>query len=129
MQVHAQCSGIKGKVEWISGNQMPGPDKPVGKTINIQREIWIYEAVSIDQVKSDGVFFSEIPTKLVKKAKTKSTGNFKVKLPPGEYSIFIKEENGLFANRFDGQSRISYVEIKRGKFTQMNIRIDYEAAY
>lgn len=126
---NAQHQGITGKVEWVSGNQMPGPGKQYAKPIGIQREIWIYQAVSVIDTKSEGVFFSEINVELIKKVITRPNGKFKVKLPPGEYSLFIKEGNGLFANQFDSQNRINYVNVQRGKFAEFNIRVDYEAAY
>jgi len=108
---------------------MPGPNKPAIQPTGIQREIWIYEVVSIDDVKSDGVFFSYIPTQVVKKLKCNSNGRFKVKLPPGEYSLFVKEEKGLFANQFDSQNRINCVVVKPKEFTEITILINYEAAY
>lgn len=125
----AQSQGIKGKVEWLSGNQMPGPGINAAKPEGIQRELWIYEAVSVSGAKADGVFFSEIQTPLVKKIKTKANGKFRVRLTPGDYSVFVREKIGLFANRFDAQNRISCVVVKRGKFERITIRVDYEAAY
>ena len=124
-----QRHGIKGTVEWISGDQMPGPDKPESPVMGIQREIWIYEPVFYTNTNVDGVFFFEIPTRLVKKVTSKSNGRFKVKLPPGEYSIFVMEEKGLFANSFDSQNRINCVKVTHGKMTEISIRVDYEAVY
>ncbi len=125
----AQKQGIKGKVEWISGNQMPGPERPASKPSGIKREIWIYQATRIDDAIMEGVFFSTISTSLIKKVKSKKNGCFKVKLPVGEYSLFIQEKKGLFANRFDGQNCINCVIVKSGEFCELTIRVDYEAAY
>jgi hypothetical protein len=125
----AQRQGIKAKVEWLSGNQMPGPERVTTSPQNIQRELLIYEAVTLQQAKVDGVFFSDITTRLVKKVKTNKKGCSKVKLPPGNYSIFVQEKRGLFANRFDGQGRINCVTVKPGEFTEITILVDYEAAY
>lgn len=124
-----QQQGIKGKVEWISGNQMPGPDRPASKPTGIKREIWIYQATTLDHVSMDGVFFSDIQTVLVKKVKSGKKGCFKAKLPSGDYSLFSREKNGLFANRFDGLNRINCITVKPGEFTEITIRVDYEAAY
>jgi hypothetical protein len=52
-----------------------------------------------------------------------------VKLPPGEYSLFIEEEKGLFANSFDGQSCIQCITVKKGEFNSITILVNYEAAY
>lgn len=126
----AQNQGIAGRVEWISGNQMPGPDKPATKANGIKREIWIYQPTTMaDASATDGVFFSDIKTTLIKKVKSNCKGRFRVKLAPGEYSIFIKEKKGLFANQFDGQNRIHCVAVKPGEFTEITIQVNYEAAY
>jgi hypothetical protein len=66
---------------------------------------------------------------MIKKVSSNRRGKFKVKLPPGEYSLFIKEKEGLFANRFDQNNRINAVEVKPGKFTRITILVDYEATY
>ncbi|WKZ60573.1 MAG: carboxypeptidase regulatory-like domain-containing protein [Cyclobacteriaceae bacterium] len=126
----AQNQGIAGRVEWISGNQMPGPDRPATKAKGIKREIWIYQPTTMaDANAPDGVFFSDIKTTLIKKIKSNCKGRFRVKLAPGEYSIFIKEKKGLFANQFDGQNRIHCVAVKPGEFTEITIQVNYEAAY
>lgn len=121
--------GIKGKVVWLSGNQMPGPDRPQSRPTGIKREIYIYEPTTLQQVTQQGNFYSEIKTALVKKVVSKKDGSFKVRLPLGEYSVFVKEEGGFFANLFDDKGRINIVEVNRGQFTEMTIRVDYKAAY
>jgi len=127
---YAQRQGIKGKVEWISGNQMPGPDKPTTNPQGIKREIYIYQATTLAQTShQDGVFFSHITTPFVKKVSSKKNGAFCVKLPSGEYSVFVKEPRGLFANSFDGQNRIQCVQVKSGEYTSVTLLVNYEASY
>jgi hypothetical protein len=129
VSLYAQ-QGIKGSVIWVSGNQMPGPDKPTSQPKQIAREVHIYPAISMNQVTAiDGVFFTEIKTPLIKKVKSKKDGSFCVKLPPGEYSLFVKEPKGLFANSFDGQGRIQCVTVKQGEYSNITIQVNYEAAY
>jgi len=128
--LYAQKQGIKGKVEWVSGNQMPGPGKKETQAPGIKREIYIYEATALKQVtQKDGVFFSNITTKFIAKTHSKDDGSFCVKLPPGEYSVFIKETRGLFANRFDVNSRIQCIAVKQGEFLPLTIQVNYEASY
>jgi hypothetical protein len=121
--------GIKGKVEWVSGNQMPGPGKKESAAQPIVRKIHVYEATTIAQTSQNGVFFSNITTKLIKTVKSKKNGQFCIKLPPGEYSLFIEEEKGLFANSFNGQNRIQCITVKKGEFSSITIEVNYEAAY
>jgi hypothetical protein len=130
VQVLYAQQGIKGKIEWISGNQMPGPDKQLTATKPIVREIFIYEATSTKQAASEsGIFFSNITTKLIKTVKSKKSGNFCVKLPPGTYSIFVKEPLGLYANSFDSSGYIQCVTVKPNEYTQVSILVNYEAVY
>lgn len=122
--------GIKGSVNWISGNQMPGLDKPISQPKPIIREIHIYKAVTLTEaVTVNGVFFTEIKKPVLKKVKSKKNGRFCVKLPPGEYSVFVKEPEGLFANSFDSEGRIQYTLVKKGEFTTINLLVNYTAAY
>ncbi len=129
LSAEAQKQGIKGKVFWRSGNQMPGPGKVKLPDQGIVREIVIYTLVRIPEAKQTGVFFSDIKGEPVATVLSKADGSFKVKLPPGKYSVFVKESNGLFANLFDGDGNINPVTVKPKKCTWVTIAVDYEAAY
>lgn len=126
----AQKQGIRGKVVWVSGNQMPGPDRKITEPTGIKREIYIYQATTLDQATANnGVFFSAITTTLVKKVRSNKKGKFCVKLPPGEYSVFVKEPRGLFANSFDINNRIQCITVKPGEYANPVIQVNYKAAY
>lgn len=127
---HAQKKqGIRGKVLWVSGNQMPGPGKTANSGKGIKRIIHIYDATTLSETDQNGVFFSNVKTHLAKKVKSNAKGKFCTKLPPGEYSIFVEEKDGLFANLFDSSNRIHIVTVKSGIFTEITIQVNYEAAY
>jgi hypothetical protein len=121
--------GIVGQLVWVSGNQMPGPDKKPEARQGVVREVHVYELLNQNDVESDGVFIKKVKKPLIKTAVSDSNGNFKVSLPPGSYSILIKEANGLFANQFDQNNNIQPVIVKETGFSQINIIINYEAAY
>ncbi|MBF9255499.1 carboxypeptidase regulatory-like domain-containing protein [Pontibacter sp. 172403-2] len=123
--------GITGQVLWVSGNQMPSPDAPQssGKR-GIQRTVYVYELTNSSQATTtDGVFHTNIQTKLVTQVTTDAEGNFAVSLPPGKYSLFTKEENGLYANLFDGEMNIFPVEVQKGQVTNVEFVINYKASY
>jgi len=127
--LYGQRQGLKGEVLWLSGNQMPGPGKPVAPQLGIQREIHIYKVTTIEKEKHTGPFFTDVKSELVTKLLSKTDGSFKVKLPPGEYSVFVKEPNGLFANLVEADGKINPVNIPLKRFVWTTITIDYEAAY
>ena len=124
-----QRQGIRGEVFWLSGNQMPGPGRSVSPGLGIQREIYIYEVVTRDMADMQDVFFSNIRSRHVATVMSNTDGKFKVKLPPGRYSLFVKEPQGLFANLFNTTGEINPVAVEPRKFTWVSITVDYEAAY
>ena len=122
--------GISGKVLWQAGNQMPSPDVPPSKGKGVQRTVYIYELTNGNQATTtDGVFHANIQTDLVTKVETDADGNFAVSLEPGVYSLFTKEEKGLYANLFDGENNIYPVEVQEGQVTNVELLINYEASY
>jgi len=95
----------------------------------IEREIHVYNAVLLRQTQYAGGFFKNIDAVYVGTMKSTPDGFFTIKLPPGRYSLFTKEENGLFANLFDHDGCVNCVLVKPRKFSWSTITIDYEAAY
>ncbi|HEX7014764.1 MAG TPA: carboxypeptidase-like regulatory domain-containing protein [Cyclobacteriaceae bacterium] len=124
-----QRQGIRGEVFWLSGNQMPGPNRDMAPGFGIKREVCIYEVATREQADQQDVFFSNVRTRLVATVTSDSNGRFKVKLPPGKYSVFVKEPQGLFANLFSTTGEINPVVVEPKKFTWVSITVDYEAAY
>ncbi|MCC9166408.1 carboxypeptidase regulatory-like domain-containing protein [Pontibacter harenae] len=130
-QQMAVKEGITGKVLWQSGNQMPSPDAPQSRSKRgVQRTLYIYELTNSSQTTTtDGVFHTNIQTDLVTQVATAADGSFTVSLKPGRYSLFTKEENGLYANLFDGENNIFPVEVKKGELTNVEFLINYNAHY
>lgn len=121
--------GINGKLFWSEGNLMPGPGIPQASGKGIKREMLIYELTSLKQVKKEGYFFKDISQKLIAQTSSDNNGCFSMELEPGEYSIFSKEDGGLYANEFDGQGNIFKVEVKKNQVTDIVFRINYKARY
>ncbi len=121
--------GIKGQVLWVSGNQMPGSSKVSTAHQGIVREIHVYQASSQEQVSMENGFYTTINNSLITIVKSKKDGSFKVKLPPGTYSLFSQEKAGLFANLIDQQGFINTITVLPKKYSWISFIIDYEAAY
>jgi hypothetical protein len=122
--------GLSGTVLWYEGDLMPGFDKDPVEGIPVQREICIYELTSFKQatVRED-YFYHDLDTKLISTVLSNEEGKFIVALEPGKYSVFVKEEKGLFANRFDQSGYINPIEITSGELVAIRLRVDYKAAY
>ena len=121
--------GIRGQVYWTSGNQMPGPGVKPSPQLGVQREIFIYELVSLKDCEQKDGFFTSVSSRLITTALSKPDGAFKIKLPPGRYSVFVKEPKGLFANSFDKNSFINPITVIERRFAPVTILINYQAAY
>ncbi len=123
--------GINGKILWKAGNLMPGPGVKPSKGSPVVREIYIYELTSDKQTEAaeEGGFYRKINSKFVKKVKSDKKGLFSVLLPPGYYSLFVKEEKGFYANLFDDAMNINPVQIRKGKWDTFEFVIDYAAVY
>ncbi len=127
----AQNSGfLMGKVIEITGNHMPSSsEKPNSNPKGVTKEIYVYELTNQKQAVKEGVFYKQISTTFIAKKKTKPNGTFKIKLKPGRYSIFVQEKEGLFANALDGEGNINTATIQSKKITELNLTVDYQAAY
>ena len=122
--------GLTGTVLWYEGDLMPGIDKDPVEGKPVAREILIYELTSLKQAKvRDDYFYYDLETRLVKTVLSDKEGKFVVELEPGIYSVFVKEERGLFAKRFIQGGHINPVEIHSNELVTIRIRVDYEAAY
>jgi len=124
--------GIRGRVLWLEGNQMPGADdRPPVETRGkgVERTLHIHALTQRREATYQDGFFSELQTPLVKTVTSDEAGNFSVALDTGLYSVFVEEKKGLYANRFDGQGHIQAVEVHAGSVTELLIKIDYRAYY
>lgn len=133
---HTQIAqGIAGQVIWLEGNLMPRivEEGDTTKSLNqgkpVERYVCIYELTHRDQTVQENGFYKEIETRLVKKILSDQEGNFATPLDTGQYSLFVEEPQGLFANRYDGEGNIHPVEVEKGEVTQVILKIDYKAAY
>ncbi|GGZ35937.1 hypothetical protein GCM10007049_31520 [Echinicola pacifica] len=126
--------GIVGQVYWLEGNQMPTVGEPSGtdnrpKREKVKRTIRIYERTHISQAKMGDQLFTEIETPMLAEIETEEDGSFAIGLPPGVYSLFTVEENGLFANIYDLDSYIQPVEVLADEWNDIQLLINYKAAY
>ncbi len=126
---HAQRQGIKGEIFWVGGNQMPGPGKAATPKLGAQREVHIYKVTTVKNEGQTGPFFNDLKAEFVTKLLSKDDGSFKVKLLPGEYSVFVKESRGLFANLIESNDKINPVTVQSKRFAWLTITVDYEAVY
>ncbi|HEV2355829.1 MAG TPA: carboxypeptidase-like regulatory domain-containing protein [Puia sp.] len=131
-----QRSGIEGRLYAIAGNRMPGPPRRYNDTVRgdntlqrpatgpgIKGTICVFELTNDRQVTRKGTspYCEAVHTRLIRQADTDDKGNFRIPLPPGTYSVFIRENGLYYAGRRDEKNNIAPVTVAPGKWT----RVDY----
>lgn len=121
--------GIYGTVLLKQGNQMPAPGRKLSPGQPVIREIAVYQLTNVSDVKNDNGIFSAIKTASVAKTRSNAKGYFELALPVGQYSVFVVEKEGLYANYFNGKGSISPVEVLKDSLTQKDIYISNKAIF
>ncbi len=125
--------GITGVVTEVSGNQMPMKNAPrsYAGSPGILTTVFVYQPTNISQVNriETSPVYTAIHTKLVASIETDSTGKFAISLPPGSYSLFVKQGKGYYANLFDTNNNISLFTVKEGKLTEVKLTVNSKAFY
>lgn len=128
--VSALTQGIRGRVLFYEGNQMPGPGGPSGSIKPVSRTICLFALTDESQATQvEPCFYSRISTPLVDSTLSGEDGVFEIALPPGRYSLFVKEGDLYYANGFDGEGNIQPVTVGEGRVTEVTIKITYKAAF
>ncbi|WP_423128647.1 hypothetical protein [Gaoshiqia sp. Z1-71] len=121
--------GFAGTLIMKEGNCMPmvglNPSDNGCRSYPVKRTIRIYEYTTADDVEGYGPFFTAVNTLLRQRITTDHEGFFQVKLSPGTYSVFIEEDNKLYANSWDGQGGIRPVTVTKGQLGYEQLTIDY----
>ncbi len=122
--------GVAGQVFELTGNQMPSPDRPVNHDGNpIQTIVYIYELTNQSEQTQEAGVYTNITTKKIAAIKTAANGEFKIALPEGKYSLFVKVEDGYFANLFDDKMNIHPITISKDQITTTKVKVDYNATF
>jgi len=115
------------------------PGSATGTVTPVRRTIHFYEPTTADQTTSatdpPGRFYSEVRSRQVATVESDEKGFFQLNLPPGRYSYFVREEQGYlyaytsYEEDANTPPTINPIDVRLGKVTKLQIRIDYEAAY
>lgn len=126
--------GITGTVTWLDGNQMPmvtedgkATDKVAPKPI--KRVLKIYPLIKFSDLRMEEGLFTAVAGQPITEVESNDSGAYSIQLSPGRYSVFVVEENGLFANVFDGDGNVNPVTVKENEWTLLDIVVNYKAVY
>lgn len=121
--------GICGTILLKQGNRMPGSGRVLSAGQPVIREIDIYKLTNLREAKNINGLFYAIKTALVAKTGSNAKGYFEIALPAGEYSVFVVEKDGLYANNFDGKGSINAVKVIKDSLARKDIVINYQASF
>ena len=123
--------GIYGKVIERYGDWMPwvGSNPPDHGERPIECEIYVYEYTrtsDFDQQYIGNYPISAMPKPLVATTTTNRKGRYQISLPPGEYSVFLLDDDGkLHANYGDEHGGLWPVKVEAGKVYELNLLLDH----
>ena len=120
--------GVWGDVWFWSGDFMPVGR---GKICQVERKVMVFESTKLADVVQNGfsAFYTEVNTKLVKTIISDKDGFFQLDLQPGNYSLFIMEEDMYYANSFGSGGIIFPINIESEKVTEVRFDITYNATF
>jgi hypothetical protein len=126
--------GITGTVTWLEGNRMPmmtesGKAEGKPKASPIKRLVKIYPLIQFSDLKMEDGLFIAVAAEPIAEVETNDKGVYSIPLSPGRYSVLIVEENGLFANIFDGEGNVNPVTVKENEWTLLDVEVNYRAVY
>lgn len=124
--------GVQGQITWLEGNQLSqiteeGEAKSYPSGQPVQRTLVVHPLTNLEDAKLENGLFQSLATQPILEIQSDSEGKFAVPLAPGDYSIFTKEDQGMYANRFDAAGNIQPLRIEKGEWQKLDIVIDYKA--
>ena len=134
------AQGVYGRVLFWEGDFMPTyPEGDSGGEIYpVVRDVCIFEAVRYDDIEwsyvelepgYDAHVAAAVPSDLVRITWSNPNGYFGAELPPGRYSIFVREHGYYYANLVDWEGYVFPVEVDEGEAVGVQFDITYMATY
>lgn len=123
--------GIYGTAIERYGNWMPieDPDPTTRGERPIVTEVYVYECTKrsdFDEVPKGTHFpIDGMPKPLVAKTRSEKNGFYQVTLKEGKYSVFILDEDKLYANGFDEEGNICPVIITKDSIVKLDLVLDH----
>ena len=107
---------------------MPSPGRTISQGHPVKRTVLVYELTKREQATENGTHYINIKTKLIAKSQSNDAGYYSIALPAGYYSVFVDDNDQLYANSFDGKGNINPVEVKTDSITKLDIIINASTA-
>lgn len=123
--VSAQRKSISGQLYWHSPQATEMGHAAIYNGVPL--EIFIHARTTLAEVDSEDGIINKIYTPVISRFFCDRNGSFKTKLPPGEYSVFVKYQNGFYGNIQDRVGNLSPATITAKRNAWITITINYAA--
>lgn len=122
---------IIGKLQRITGNNMPSPDLQAEEPPGYAGKVYFFDPVLAGEAsltRDPGLYSlnGKNPRAI---ATADSSGQFRVRLKPGRYSVLIGQKNLYYSNIIDLDGTINPFVVVRGKNIPLILRADWDALY
>jgi hypothetical protein len=127
--VQDTLQGIRGHVEIWEGDFMPMVDPKSSRNKIIPGsgcKIRVFQPVKLTSSKAK---MDSVPAPMIAKTACDSQGNFVVYVPAGDYSLFVEDNGGWYANSWNGQGIQGAVTVEAKKFTTVQLKITSKATF
>jgi hypothetical protein len=122
---------LKGKLQRVTGNNMPSPDILREEPPGFAGTIYFFEptiANQADPALEPGVYRMSGKTP-VATTKADSFGQFRIRLKPGRYSVLIGKDGFYYSNITDLDGSINPLTINQRRTELLVLQADWDAVY
>jgi len=100
-----------------------------GKLIGVPRKVFVYRETNMHAVDiAEEDFLTNVYSELVDSLSSNEDGYFEKKLKPGNYSLFILENNRLYS-KLNDEGFYFPVHVAVDSVSPVTLEIDYQAVY
>lgn len=121
----SQKSRVEGKLYLLPSDNNSSNNEGATPYSGLPLEIFVHAPTTNAELDEDETAITRIYTPLIARVFSKWDGTFKVKLPPGSYSVFVYYQNKYFGNLQDKNGVLSPVIVTQGKKAWVTITINY----
>lgn len=123
----AQSSRIEGQLYWHAPDDSGASIEQTNSYSGIPLEIFVHPLTSAAEIETEDGVITKIYTPVIKRAFSKWNGTFRIRLPPGAYSVFVFYKNQFFGNLKDREGNLSPAFVGEKKRAWVTITVNYSA--
>jgi hypothetical protein len=122
--------GISGSIVYKEGSFKSNGDLgSEGRLIGVPRKVYVYRETNMRAVNiAEGDFLTNVYSELVDSLESNQDGYFEKRMKPGNYSLFILENNRLYS-KLNDEGYYYPVQVVKDSVSQLKLEIDYQAVY